>query len=186
MDNDKKTKKDEEIKAMVQNPINWMSEREKKEWRESELTVDKWVEEEFGLSLEEWIEKRNVHNFFKNLMPSSSDIVNSNKLIKKSDKLPKKPKKEENKKPKKRIKLARIHHFCLIADKTEIKIIFLSRSLREEESNEHRSLFCKNFDKCFWFAEENEAISFSCIECPQKGKKSSREGHFLESFNYCM
>lgn len=164
--------------AMAKNPLSYLSDKEKEAFKLTGLKISDWISLIFSCSEREFIKNKKEECFKKQLDNKSENssqtpqdkFRNQKKTIKQTKKTDEDcPEKNCCKKPARKIaaplkQLGKIVYRAL--ENERIVITELSRRLNQQESEEHRIVFCKYKSVCVYRAMIFELASFSCCNCP--------------------
>jgi|GEM_PF-6995681 len=139
---------------------SWLSDEEEELFDDSGFEkVADWVESFYGVSIDFWMDVKQTTKLLQQSgpricqkptpLPTYADIRNAYAK-----------KREEN-------GLKRVRRYVRTELGKVIIITKLSRELRFEEVDFHRSADCTFFNSCEIFANKNKIFCFSCINCPQ-------------------
>lgn len=139
---------------------SWLTDKEEELFDCSGFKeVADWVESFYGVSVDFWLDTKETLKILQQSgprvrqkpppLPTYADIRNAYAK-----------KREEN-------GLKRVRRYVRTELGKVIIITKLSRELRFEEVDFHRSTDCTFFNSCEIFANKNKIFCFSCINCPQ-------------------
>lgn len=137
------------VRSMARNPRIWLNDLEKIDLIKSGLSIRAWTKSVYNVTLGAWLDWKIIDWKRQQTLP----------------KIPRKPITSPVSISNDEIKLWK--RYIRIESGNLIILMRISRGIRLEDANAHRSVDCVFMKTCIDFVRKHKLRAFSCIACPQ-------------------